>query len=146
MKVKCLYVNNAEVPELIEKRGFYAESILHLTRGREYTVYGMTSWTVGRSSIPTLFYIIRDDTDNGVMDNIFPYPAMLFEVTDSRFADVEWHFSFNKDGMDFILGYDEFVNNSEHYDRAIERDEPDRSRLVEWCDMIDKLQTKKEIP
>ena len=143
MKVKCLHANIGEVPELIEKYGYYAQQKTHITRGREYTVYGMISFAIGRS-LPSLSYIIRDDCDHGVLDNISTYPAMLFEVTDSRLADVEWHFSFNKNGMDFILGYDDFVNNREHYERAIERDEPDRSRLVEWCNMIDKIQAEED--
>jgi len=138
MKVKCLHVNNGEVPVLIEKYGYHAPSILHLTRGREYTVCGMTFFAVGMS-LPTLSYIIRDEFGDAAT-----YPALLFEVTDSRLADVEWHFSFNKNDGSFMLCYDDFVNNYEHHDRAVLRDEPDRSRYERWCDRIDRIEAEKE--
>jgi len=140
MKVKCLHVNNGEVPVLIEKYGYYAPQIIHLTRGREYTVCGMYFEAVSIISLPTLSYIIRDEYGDAAT-----YPAMLFEVTDSCLTDVEWHFSFNKNDGSFMICYDDFVNNWEHHDRAILRDEPDRSRYKEWCEMIDKIEAEKEM-
>lgn len=135
MIVLCEFNDNKEVPELIEKYGYMPESILHITKGKEYHVYGMISGVIGRSELPSLEYIIRDD-----LDSIFHYNAMLFKIVDSKLANVEWHFSFGKNGRHFILGYDDFVNDCEHYNNALLEDEPDCSVLSQWCDSIDNLE------
>ena len=135
MIVLCEFNDNKEVPELIEKYGYEPDSMLHITKGKKYLVYGMISWAVWKSKIPSLHYIIRDD-----FGYISTYNAMLFQIIDSKLANVEWHFSFGKNGMDFILGYDDFVNNEEHYDSAILGDEPGYDILSKWCDSIDNLE------
>jgi len=135
MLVLCEFSDNKEVPELIEKYGYEPDSILHITKGKEYRVYGMISSTVWTSEMPSLHYIIRDD-----LNGISTYDARLFKIVNSKFANVEWHFSYGKNGMIFILGYDDFVNNKEHYDSAILGDEPGCSVLSKWCDAIDHLE------
>ena len=136
MIVLCEFNSNKEVPELIEKYGFFADEAMHITKGKEYLVYGMINWTFGRSEFPSLDYLIRDD-----FGDITPYNAKFFKVIDSKLTNVEWHFSFGKNGVNYILAYEDFVNNREHYENALLRDEPDRSILAEWCNAIDSLET-----
>jgi len=135
MIVLCEFNDNKEVPELIEKYGCESDSVLNITKGKKYRVYGMISYVCGRSVFPSLSYIIRDD-----FGYITSYNAKLFKIVDSKLSKVDWHFSFGKNGMHFILGYDDFVNDEEHYDRAILRDEPDCDILFQWCDSIDNLE------
>ena len=120
---------------MIEKYGYEPDSILHITKDKEYHVYGMVNCVIGRSELASLDYIIRDD-----LGDIATYNAMLFNIIDSKLANVDWHFSFKNGSMVFILGYDEFVNNEEHYDSAILGDEPGCSILSKWCDLIDNLE------
>ena len=138
MIVICEFDSNTEVPELITKYGYEPDSVLHITKGKEYRVYGMISWIVGRSETPSLHYIIRDD-----LSGISTYNAMLFKIVNSKLSTVDWHFDFKKGRMafiDFILGYDEFVNNEGHYNSALLGDEPGCSALSKWCDLIDNLE------
>lgn len=139
MKVRCIFNHNDEVPELIGKYGYEKNSILHISKQASYIVYGMIDFANGLSPNSSIEYIIRDD-----LDGISCYNALLFEVLDSRLDDVDWHFSFGKNGMEWILGYNEFVNDREHYESAIQGDEPGYSKLKAWCDMIDKLNEIKE--
>ena len=139
MIVLCKFSDNKEVPELIEKYGYEPDTILHITKDKEYHVYGMIGWVLGKAVLPSLSYIIRDDL--GYISN---YDANLFQVVDSKLSNVDWHFSYGKNGAHFILGYDEFVNNNEHYDSAILRDEPGCSALLRWCDSIDNLEKPHE--
>jgi len=138
MKVKCLHVSNGEVPVLIEKYGYHAESLLYITRKHEYTVYGMI-YCAEDMSLPTLSYIIRDD-----LGSISRYPAMLFEVTDNRLTDVEWYVDFFKEVNGFRLRPGEFAKNLEEYEMVVGSGEPDRSLYDIWCDMIDKIEAERE--
>ena len=144
MKVKCLYTCNAEIPVLpvlIEKYGYFPSTILHLTRGREYTVYGMTYCAEGVLTFPTLSYIIRND-----LGSITSCAALLFEVTDSRLTDVEWHVDFFKEVNGFRLLPGKSANDLEEFEKTEGSDGSDRSLYDICCDRIDRIEAERTCP
>ncbi|MDR2641414.1 MAG: hypothetical protein LBC74_01330 [Planctomycetaceae bacterium] len=137
MKVRCLFNKHSDIPELITKYGYFAQSVLHITVGKIYTVYAMTCCAPAPVFRPSLRYTIKDDSVDFGSDGISSYNAMLFEVIDSRLGLCDWHYSFGKNGMDFLVGYDEFVNNYEHYEGVVLSEEADRKKFLQWCDIVD---------
>lgn len=133
MRVKCIYTKHSDVPELIEKYGYYPNSVNYITIGKEYLVYAIVCGISGASCHDSMEYFIKDD-----LDDVSSYSVKLFETTNSRLGNEEWHFTINPEGMGFMLGYSEFVRDYEHYERIVDRNEPDRQKFLEWSRMIDQ--------
>jgi hypothetical protein len=139
MKVRCIFDKHSEVPELIEKYGYLERSILHITKGKEYTVYAIIGWQLAPIFFPSVEYIIQDDMQN----DISGYSAKLFEVVEDDLGDCDWRYSYGKHGINFIIGYDEFVNNRDHYEGVLLNETEDRKKFMSWCEIVDAAISKK---
>jgi hypothetical protein len=123
------------VPELVEKYGYMARSILHLTKGKEYVVCAVVCTTRGASTYPAIEYLIRDD-----LDSVSNYNAMLFEITDTSLGNCDWHLRV-KEEMGFVLGYDKLVNDEDYYSDVIDREGKPYHTFKEWCKRIESKQS-----
>jgi hypothetical protein len=141
MKVRCIFNKNTELPELIEKYGYFERSVLHITKGKEYTVYAIRGWHIIPHVLPTIEYYIKDDLfdqNNGISN----YCAKLFEIVDSDLGDCDWHYSLGKKEMDFLIGYKEFVSDPDHFGRFVDIEKEDIEKFLKWCDVVDKANEK----
>jgi hypothetical protein len=143
MKVRCLFNSHAEVPELIEKYGYFERTVLHITKGKEYTVYAIICNQMAPVFLPSIEYLIKDDTID-LIDGVSNYSVKLFDVIDSNLGGCDWHYSFEKNGMDFIIGYDEFVNNQDHYEGVLLGEANDLKKFMKWCEIVDATTNKKQ--
>lgn len=119
MKIICTENNINKLPEdkyrRIKKDIHRSDGIIHsLIVGREYVVYGL----VFRDNC--LWYQICHDENDTYP---YPYPAELFDLTDSSFSR-HWAINgTNNDRIEFFVSSDRIVNEVGYLERLIDGDQ-----------------------
>ncbi|GHT11208.1 hypothetical protein FACS1894170_04450 [Planctomycetales bacterium] len=133
MKVRCLYNTATALPEPTIAHGCFERTVLHITPGKEYTVYGIVSYTFLPGSMPSIQCLIRDD-----LEDISNYSSLLFEVLECNLGNGEWHFCLhNKGRLGFVLSSKKLATDEVFYEQFVEREGDARERFDEWCKTID---------
>jgi hypothetical protein len=146
MKVRCIYKNYRDVKPslyrgvaaLLKNSYFYPhQSRLNLELGKEYEVFGVIKQKISNK----IEYLIVDETNLPDF-----YLAELFEITDSRLPIADWHFMVgNKYHVaSYLFGYEEFVNNSVHFENIILHEDDVKSPFQKWRDCVSRLYLKPE--
>jgi hypothetical protein len=130
MKVRCLYSNYGEVPSL-DSENYRYTSNLHLKKNKEYIIYGLAA--LKRDG--KILYLIVDETN-------YPdfYIADLFEIIDSQLAATNWYFGIGSENhaVSYIIGYEEFVKNRDHFESIILHDDETMPVFRKWLEFVDK--------
>jgi hypothetical protein len=133
MKIRCLYNTATALPEPTIAHGCFERTVLHITPGKEYTVYGIVSFAFLPGSMPSIQYLIRDD-----LEDISNYSSLLFEVLEYNLGNVSWYFCpWNKDQIGFVLSSKELAMDEVFYEQFFDREGNAREVFEEWCKTID---------
>ncbi len=119
MKVKCLYDTGMNLSQKFLDHGWLKQSEMDLIINKEYVVYGIAFFKKGLSE-----YLIVDKYNNP-----FWCPDEIFQIINNKLSSL-WFFQKYKkdDGMIddwFVWGYNELVNNINHSDNLMEREDND---------------------
>ena len=117
MKIICL---SNEI-ELTQNNRPYISRIDSIIKDKEYAAYGMILFQ------NELQYIVNDEFNMATW-----YPSKNFKLIDNEF-NPDWLFQYYGDklGIEAIWGYEELVNNPQHYKGLIEKDEQEIKRFME---------------
>ena len=132
MKIRCLFESHSDLPESSDARRYFPNSILHITKGKEYVVYGVLGVRLLPTSNIEHEYIILND-----LDSFISYDVGLFEIVDSNLGDCQWHCGFGTKHVEFLLASKDFVNDISHYEGMWDREEADMEKFRRWAETVD---------
>ena len=116
MKVKCIYITGESLSQKFIDIGWTKQSQMYLKINQEYEVYGMYYY----SGI-FKYLVVEDDSSPNW------YPSEIFEIVNNKIP-TWWYFDMidnPKGGIEALWGYDELINNEDHYDNLINREKVD---------------------
>lgn len=116
MRVECVSVSAGDLRSEHYAVGYTTESAFDqtLVAGKTYIVHGVSVWVHG------LVHYLLDPSDSAAP---VWYPAELFRVLDAR-VPASWRFWHRPDAtfhVIAIIGYQELVEDTSHYDGLLER-------------------------
>ena len=114
MRVKCRYNTGEHLHFETKEDEWQRKSEMDLTINKEYIVYGICYYDY------IFKYLVYED-----LNQPFWYACELFEIINDKIPS-SWYFSFlyHLDSpMKILLGYDELVNNEDHNDDLLDKNE-----------------------